>query len=312
VFNEKSSLITFHRPRDPSRYIGYRIVEGDPVLTAQPITGYDAMPRRRGAPAPPSLPARPFPESAIPRPDEYAQSWKSAYEDKTFFFRSGDDGTTHFRYTDAHGTRVAIFKPAEDGLDAWMWLEPAKAVPGSYLVEQCLRMSGTGNTFKRRQSAFVPELSEYELWDRGEMRGLSYTRQGDSWRGVDPLRAFAQQSKFKTVMEYYAGHSMPSYTRFHTPAGLALAEVSGVYVDPGRRVQNGLVARESADGKTIAGMYWERSAQLSTHHPADCLHAAVDLGPASSGEPRIVRGKIYWFEGTKEDLLKHWERDFGS
>ena len=57
-------------------------------------------------------------------------------------------------------------------------------------------------------------------------------------------------------------------------------------------------------------MYWERSARVSTHYPADCLHALVDLGPAAESKPRVVRGKIYWFKGTKDDLLARWKRDF--
>lgn len=50
-------------------------------------------------------------------------------------------------------------------------------------------------------------------------------------------------------------------------------------------------------------MYWERTGQVSTHHPADCLHSVVDLGPTSREKPLVVRGKLYWFKGTKDDLL---------
>src|SRR5258708_725990 len=105
VFNEKSSVVTFVRLDDPSRYVGYRIVEGDPVMTGQPVEGYDDMPVRSGAYPAPSLPDRAFPDAAIPR-GEYSQTWKAAYEDETYFFRGGKDGTTYFRFTDPHGTRV--------------------------------------------------------------------------------------------------------------------------------------------------------------------------------------------------------------
>jgi hypothetical protein len=311
VFNEKSSVVTFVRLADPSRYIGYRIVEGDPVMTDQPVTGYDDMPARGDAYPAPSPPGQVFPDAEIPR-DKYSQTWKAAYEDKTYSFRSGKDGTTYFRYTDPHGTRVSVFKPVEDGLDAWMWLEPAAEIPGAFLVEQCLRMSGTSNTVKRRLSAFVPELSEYDLWDRGAMRGLSYVRQQDSWRRIEPVLSYAQQSELKQAWEYISKYGEAGKwvkDEFPTPPGLTVAKVStGVAAD--RRIPNGLIVRESSDGKTVAGMYWERSARVSTHYPADCLHALVDLGPAAGSQPRVVRGKIYWFKGTKDDLLARWKRDF--
>lgn len=311
VLLEKSSVVTFVRMDDPSRYIGYRIVEGDPIMTAQPVLGYDAMPRRQGAYPPPPLPDEAFAEAAIPR-GEYSQTWKAAYEDKTYFFRSGKDGTTYFRSTVPQGTRVSVFKPVADGLDAWMWLEPAAEIRGSYLVEQCLRMSGVGNTFKRRQSSFVPELSEYDLWDRGDRRSLSFVRQGDSWTRVAPVLAYAQQSEIKQAWEFISKYHDGKWTgdEFPTSPGLTVDQVR-TQIPAGRpQTPSGLIVRESVDGKTIAGMYWERAARVATHYPADCLHAAVDLGSAATGKPPVVRGKIYWFNGTKDDLLARWKQDF--
>jgi hypothetical protein len=314
VFNEKSSVITFVNPADASRYIGYRIVEGDPIMTAAPVKGYEAMPERSGTYPPPPPPAETFPEADIPR-GPYSTTWSSSYkDDRGFSFRAGPDGTAYFRYVEPHGTRVAVFKPVADGLDTWMWLEPAKAIPGSFLVEQCLRMSGAGNTEKRRRQSFVPELSEYDHWDRGDMRGLSFVRPGDSWRRVEPVLNYAKQSDIKQAWEYISkfgqGNVFPK-SDFPTPAGFTVAEVgNGVAAD--RRIPSGLIVRESADGKTVAGMYWERSARVSTHYPADCLHALVDLGPAGGSRPQVVRGKVYWLKGTKDDLLARWKKDFPS
>jgi hypothetical protein len=176
-------------------------------------------------------------------------------------------------------------------------------------------MSGVGNTFKRRQSSFVPELSEYDLWDKREARGLSYTRVAGAWKPIQPLLAVVQQTEFKNAWEYISAQSVkPGYvkTLFFTPPGAGLAEKGGARVAAERRVDNGLLARESIDGKTVAGMYWERTAQVTTHHPADCLHSMVDLGPTTAAKPLVVRGKVYWFKGTKDDLLARWKRDFAS
>jgi hypothetical protein len=310
VLLEKSSVVTLVRLDDPSRYVGYRIVENDPILTAEPVAGYDALPRRKGAYPPPPLPGEAFADAAIPR-GEYSQTWKASFEDKTYFFRSGKDGTAWFRAAVPGGTRVSVFKPVADGLDAWMWLEPAAEIRGSYLVEQCLRMSGVGNTFKRRQSSFVPELSEYDLWDRGDMRGLSFVRQGTSWTRIAPVLAYGQQSEIKQGWEFISKYHDGKWTgdEFPTPAGFTVDQVR-TRIPAGRPTTVGLIVRESTDGKSVAGMYWERAARVATHYPADCLHALVDLGSAPAARPPVVRGKVYWFTGTKDDLLARWKKDF--
>ncbi len=59
-------------------------------------------------------------------------------------------------------------------------------------------------------------------------------------------------------------------------------------------------------------MYWERSILVSNRHPADCLHAWVDVGPLSAGRSRTLHGKIYFLEGSKQDVFDHWQRDFSA
>ncbi|MCL4217074.1 MAG: hypothetical protein KJ052_08750 [Candidatus Hydrogenedentes bacterium] len=69
---------------------------------------------------------------------------------------------------------------------------------------------------------------------------------------------------------------------------------------------NGLVTRTNNDGTWVCGLFWEGTA----HHPADCLHTIVNLGPIAPNSRRAVCGKIYGFQGTKEDLLSRWKKDF--
>jgi hypothetical protein len=73
-----------------------------------------------------------------------------------------------------------------------------------------------------------------------------------------------------------------------------------------------MVAPDAAWETWSAGLYWERSAYVSNRHPADCLHAGVDMGPLEPGESRTVQGKFYWLEGTKEDLFDLWREEFGE
>jgi hypothetical protein len=57
------------------------------------------------------------------------------------------------------------------------------------------------------------------------------------------------------------------------------------------------------------GMYWERTAYLSNRHPTDCVHAWIDFGPLKAGQPRTLQGVVYYLSGSKDDLLKLWQRD---
>ncbi len=78
--------------------------------------------------------------------------------------------------------------------------------------------------------------------------------------------------------------------------------------DPDSRA--GLIVRESNDGKWVTGIAWERFLSTQAHNPWECMHLSVHLGPLKQGESRQIRGKIYLFQGTKEELLERYLRDF--
>ena len=42
------------------------------------------------------------------------------------------------------------------------------------------------------------------------------------------------------------------------------------------------------------------------------MHLSVNVGPLDQGESREIRGKIYLFKGTKEELLARYHQDFGG
>ena len=74
--------------------------------------------------------------------------------------------------------------------------------------------------------------------------------------------------------------------------------------------RGGLIVRESTDGKWVTGIAWERFLLAQAHNPWDCMHLSIHLGPLEKGESREVRGKIYLFQGTKEELLERYLSDF--
>jgi hypothetical protein len=68
--------------------------------------------------------------------------------------------------------------------------------------------------------------------------------------------------------------------------------------------------RTSLDRRWSTGLYWERTTHLSDHHPADCLHAIINIGGIAPHSQRVLRGKIYWLAGPGETVLEHWRKDF--
>ncbi len=73
---------------------------------------------------------------------------------------------------------------------------------------------------------------------------------------------------------------------------------------------SGLVLRESTDKGWITGIAWERFLTVQAHNPWHCMHLSIRVGPLKPGESREIRGKIYLFHGTKEDLLKRYRSEF--
>ena len=72
----------------------------------------------------------------------------------------------------------------------------------------------------------------------------------------------------------------------------------------------GIMIRESDDGRYVMGIAWESFLSAQGHNPLKCMHLSVKVGPLARGEKKTIRGRIYLFEGSKEDCLKAYEKDF--
>jgi hypothetical protein len=57
---------------------------------------------------------------------------------------------------------------------------------------------------------------------------------------------------------------------------------------------------------------WESFLTAQGHNPWKCMHLFVCVGPLKPGETKAIQGKMYLFDGTKEDFLEKYERDFPS
>ena len=75
-------------------------------------------------------------------------------------------------------------------------------------------------------------------------------------------------------------------------------------------IDDGLVARCDHENHWMNALWWENTTHISNHHPADCLHSFVNLGPLAANSKKALRGRIYWAKMTKEDLLARWRKEF--
>jgi hypothetical protein len=74
----------------------------------------------------------------------------------------------------------------------------------------------------------------------------------------------------------------------------------------------GLIVRESLDGEWVTGIAWERYLSSQGHNPWKCMHLSIRVGPLAPGKERTIKGRVYLFQGTKEECYERYLRDFGS
>lgn len=193
------------------------------------------------------------------------------------------------------------FLPVENGITIGLRAFALKRIPGIYCLPQCLRFTGRMNDPWRGTVANIPYLSELDMQAMGHPNGtLSFSRQDGSW-----LAFPVAHTRFAT--EATAGTPWVS-EKDHIAHGLMVRETVERAIAP-RRYWD-YVAPETSWARVSSGMYWERTAYFSTRHPADCLHAWVDVDPLEEEESREIQGKFYYLESSKEDLLARWRQDF--
>lgn len=77
-----------------------------------------------------------------------------------------------------------------------------------------------------------------------------------------------------------------------------------------RDAHAGLMARECSDGNYVMGIGWESFLSAQGYNPWSCMHLSIRVGPLARGVKKVIKGKMYLFEGNKEDCLKEFEKDF--
>jgi len=193
--------------------------------------------------------------------------------------------------------------PVDDGIDILLVIETADiGLPDYYGAQQCFRMSGKTNKEWRKEIAETPAFSEYDHWasqKENEKTSLTWVRKNSKWKELP-------------AMNECVGARTPSGVsidgaRFLGDLSQPIGPYEGIVQES---IDEGLATRVNNEGTWISGIFWEKTSHITDHHPADCLHSIVNIGNIPPHSKRVIRGKIYWFEGTKDDLFRKWQNDF--
>ena len=268
---------SFTNSNHPDNRIGYRFHEHTP------LTYGDVPP----------------PAAVGKRPATDAMLFSARPGVKTFHRRVTEDGWISQDWT-------FHLAPVADGIEMLLVVKTGDVgLPEFYGIQQCFRLTGTANEAWRQKYARTAAFSEYDLWR-------------DSPVGKE-LVSLTQALHNGSLKLCPAGKETVGC---RTPYGEALdTRRSGGHLDTLEFIgayrarmlwtaDSGLILRTSADKKWSTGLFWERTTHLSDHHPADCLHAIVNIGGIAPNSQRVLRGKIYWLAGSGETLVKHWREDF--
>jgi len=195
-------------------------------------------------------------------------------------------------------------KPVHDGLEMLLVIQTYdEGLPEYYGIQQCFRMSGETNSEWRKEIANTPEFSEYDLWNsqlqNTEKKSLTYVLRDQSW---EALPASEISSGARTPMGIEIDDLRTN--------GQPMSEVGPYKAKMLQPIDNGLITRVNLSETWVCGIHWENTSHVTDHHPADCLHSIINIGNIPPYSKKAIPGKIYWFEGNKENLYDQYKNDF--
>jgi len=191
--------------------------------------------------------------------------------------------------------------PVEDGVEIVLEIKTyGEGLPEYYGVQQCFRMSGKTNIDWRRTVAETPAFSEYDQWENIKVKkSLTHVLQPDGWNTIPA-------SENTLGIRTYMGLAIDDLRTEGDLPGTIGPYKAEMLADTGP----GLIARTDINREWVSAIYWNNTSHVTDHHPADCLHSIVNIGNIPPYSSRIVRGKIYWFEGSLTDLQHKYQKDF--
>jgi hypothetical protein len=85
-----------------------------------------------------------------------------------------------------------------------------------------------------------------------------------------------------------------------------------VYLDGSQTVDCSLIVRSSEDGERHVDIAWvdARSVSYNFEQPYNCIHSQPRFGGLRAGEGKTLRGRVYFFTGSRSELFEQFEKDF--
>lgn len=196
--------------------------------------------------------------------------------------------------------------PDADGIEMRFVVKTGEVgLPEFYGVQQCFRLSGNSNSEWRQKYARTDAFSEYDLWQNSPPDSKPVSLTGALRNGSVKLFPAGKEPVGCRTPYGEALDMRRSNDRLETLKHIGPYQAQMLWTS-----DSGLILRTSADRKWSTGLYWERTTHMSDHHPADCLHAIVNIGGIAPHSQRVLRGKIYWLTGPGKSLVKQWRKDF--
>ncbi len=274
-------FVTFQNQLHPQNKIGYRLFEHKPFVFGT------------------------VPEKSIP---ETAKANKLEKQ-----FAKNPEVFVHTVEVNKEAWAPQVWKyyivPVEDGFELlWVVMTKDKGLNEFYVAQQCFRMSGKTNVPWRRKIAETPAFSEYDLWSQQESAGtprtaLTFVRRAGTWQPIPPISQHVVcRTSTGLAMDILRSDGDIKKIVGMEPYGPSKFEPD---------IDCGLIIRTSSDDEWACGLYWECTSHVSNHHPADCFHSFVNLGPLAPNSKRAIRGRIYWMKIPKIELFDRWQKEFG-
>ena len=283
--NHQNQTVTFYRSADQDFYVGYRFLEGQPEISYVATQDYRLQPVSsvRDSVQIGTGPIQ-YDERVLTQ-----KGWSERYDDMEdtiqarlkFITNPNGSASAEIRGLNEHLDLEISFQPDQDGIQIALKVHTSRAIIGSCLFQQCLRFTGSMNQGWRTEIAHVPYLSELDMQAMGRPNSsLTFYRQGNSWSQF-PVQNTTIPTKIPGTdleNEMVADHGLIVRESPHRE------KAPQWYWDR--------VAPNTEWDQISSGFCWERTAKISNRHPADCVHAWIDIGPLPAGETRVIRGKV--------------------
>jgi len=239
---------------------------------------------------------------------------------------------------------VALQQQRRDDLSMFLWfyewnlfeaMKPGQHTPGSYKTQReigparaiitypglHLRIEATPDGARLTLKATNvsghdwPEIAAIiPCWNPGR-RELSMSPQHV------PLNAnFADPGRDRSYFHSNAGWTLLDSRAIHFNsrwrAALDKIEASSGFVFSNKwptsdvNANRGLLVRESSGRTWVTGIGWEDYLSVQGHNPWSCLHASIRVGPLKRGEVKTIRGRLFLFQGNRQNVLERWDKEF--